>query len=1046
MGDKMRLLPFEELLERVFEEYRTQRSIFDLPEGSWYRKADKRTLEVCGERCETVLGPAAGPHTQLASNVLSSYLTGSRFIELKTVQILDALEIDKPCIDAGDEGYNTEWSTELALDEAWVEYARAWILLHLIEKLFDLKVSSEERSFIFNMSVGYDLKGIKTEPMQQYLARMKDSSTEARFGEMIEIVRNKVPAMLTGTGLEGKASELAGFDVSPHICRSVTLSTMHGCPPDEIEAICSYMLTDQKLDTYVKLNPTLLGYDTVKEILNGLGYTYVELNREGFEHDLQYPQALEILTRLRALAAKEGRLFGVKLTNTLASINNQDELPGDEMYLSGRALFPLSITVAARLSEHFDGDLPISYSGGITIHNVEAVFKTGIRPITLATDLLKPGGYLRQVQMAKAIEGIDQWNIEKIDVASLKAVAESSYTDKTLHKNFRGTDEVSSPGELPIFDCYEAPCVTACAIRQHIPEYIRLVGEERYGEALELIYERNALPSMTGHICDHQCQLACTRLDYEGCLNIREVKKLAVLHGMDELKERWKKPEIKFDQKVAVIGAGPAGLSAAYFLAREGFQVTVFEREEDAGGVVQYVVPHFRITREAIASDIDFIRDHGVEFRFGIDPKFDIAAIKAEGFEYVVMGLGTYQTRRLPIEGDNEQIFASLPFLTQFNRDASKLSMGKRVVVIGAGDTAMDCARAALRCPGVESSTIVYRRAFEQMPASQEEYEYAVEDGIEFHWLRNPERFDADGTLTLRTMELGEKDASGRRRPVATDRTESFKADSIVYAIGDDPDAETLKGLGLNPDKKSLVETREGGETDIENVFLIGDSRTGASTIVQCIAEGRTAADAIRRRMDPDWERDEVIPYMDPAERMADVPVVKGNLTPKPNAYTDYDIKEFGRTEKRRCLECDFVCNKCVDVCPNRANIALPVEGDSLFNDPFQIVHIDAYCNECGNCGHFCPWDKGRPYIDKPTVFSIGEDFENSENPGWLIDGGTVRVRYAGEVRSMSLAEAEKLAAGKDDEARFFKLLTLLRRDRPHLFGPVEPAVEGVPR
>ena len=476
MGDKMRLLPFTELLERIFEEYRNQKSIFDIGEESWYRKGDGRTLEVFGETCETVLGPAAGPHTQLASNILSSYLTGSRFIELKTVQILDALEIEKPCIDAHDEGYNTEWSTELALDEAWSEYSKAWILLHLIEELFELKSSDAERSFIFNMSVGYDLKGIQTGPMQQYLRRMKDSSGEPRFSEWIEIVRSRVPAMLTGTGLEKRGAALAEFTVSPHICRSVTLSTMHGCPPDEIEAICSYMLVEQGLDTYVKLNPTLLGYDTVKEILTGLGYDYVSLNREGFEHDLQYDQALEILTRLRAVAREKRRRFGVKLTNTLASINNRDELPGGEMYLSGRALFPLSITVAARLSEEFGGDLPISFSGGITIHNVEAVFRTGIRPITLATDLLKPGGYLRQVQMARAVEGIEEWEAQKIDVMALAALAESSYSDETLHKDFRGTDEVASPGALPTFDCYEAPCITACAIHQHIPEYIRLVG------------------------------------------------------------------------------------------------------------------------------------------------------------------------------------------------------------------------------------------------------------------------------------------------------------------------------------------------------------------------------------------------------------------------------------------------------------------------------------------------------------------------------------------------------------------------------------------
>ncbi len=1047
MGDKMRLIPFAELLERIFEEYRTSGSIFDIPESSWFRKTGSREINIFGESCATALGPAAGPHTQLAGNIFSSYLTGSRFIELKTVQILDALEIEKPCIDAADEGYNTEWSTELALEEAWREYARAWVLLHLADYLFDLNDGFKGRSFIFNMSVGYDMAGIKTEPMQRYIARMKDSSAEPLLNEWIREVQDLVPGLIAGTSLEAKAEGLANFTVPGEICRSVTLSTMHGCPPDEIEAICAYMLSEQKFDTYVKLNPTLLGFDTVKEILSGLGYGYVELNRESFSHDLQYNRALSILNNLRDLSEKEGRRFGVKLTNTLANRNIRGVLPGDEMYLSGRALFPLSITLAARLSEEFDGTLPISYSGGVTANNAEALFKTGIRPVTLATDLLKPGGYLRQGQIAELLDGLDDadWKRNSIDVQSLSNLAGASRKDRTLHKDFRGSDEVRNPGDLPLTDCYVAPCVTACAINQHIPEYIRLVGEGRYGEALECIYERNALPSITGNICDHQCQLVCTRLDYEGCLNIREIKKVAVEKGSEEFRRRWIRPEVKHRERVAVIGAGPAGLSAAYFLAREGFSVTVLEREADAGGVVRYVVPWFRISREAIDRDIDFIRDHGVEFRFGVDETINIPSLEAEGFSYIVLGLGTYRTRKLPIEGDNQKVYPSLSFLTQYNRDASKLEMGRRVVVIGAGDTAMDCARSALRCRGVEEVSIVYRRAFEQMPASREEYEYAQEDQVGFRWLRNPERFESDGTLTLRVMDLGEPDASGRRCPVPTEKTESLAVDSIVYAIGDDPDAEMLRSAGLDPDPSGMVETGAGGETGLKGVFLIGDSRTGASTIVNCISEGRRAADEICRTVDTEWERRELIPFMDPAERQEDIRIKKGELREKPDPRSSYEVPEFAAREKSRCLECDFVCNKCVDVCPNRANIVVSTEDHPLFADPFQIVHVDAYCNECGNCGHFCPWD-GRPYIDKPTVFSTEEDFRNSSNPGWLWIGKDVRIRFDGLEETLSIEKAAKEAATNTERGRFFSLFTLLKNSRPHLFGPVEPAVPGVPR
>ena len=1037
MGDKMRLQSFGELLERIFEEYTAQGSILDISESSWYRKCDDRTIKLLGASCGTALGPAAGPHTQLAINILSSYLTGSRVIELKTVQILDSLEIDKPCIDAYDEGFNTEWSTELSLTQAWMEYAKAWILLHLVEELFGFRKGPGGRSFVFTMSVGYDLAGIQADRMQQYLQRMKDSGDEPQFqrwlGEMVDVATRafpeKAPAIRT----------LAG-EIPTRICGSVALSTMHGCPPEEIESICSYMLAEQKLDTYVKLNPTLIGFERVREVLASLGYGYIDINPESFARDLCYSDAIPMLARLRELAALEGLSFGVKLTNTLACANHRNVLPGDEMYMSGRALFPLTIRLAAKLSEEFEGDLPISYSGGISIHNVRAVFETGIRPITMCTELLKPGGYLRQVQMARAIEEVEEWDRPGIDVAAVKALAERSLSDEKIRKEYRSSDQVGSPGPLPLFDCYEAPCVTACAIHQHIPQYIRLVGDRRYGDALETIYERNALPSMTGHICDHQCELVCTRLDYEGCINIREVKKLAVLHGMADYKASWEKPQVTRNAKVAVVGAGPAGLSAAYFLAREGFAVTVFEREEDAGGVVRYVVPHFRIAREAIASDVEHIRDQGVEFVFGVDESFSVTDLEEKGYDYIVLGLGSYRARLLPLEGPGDNIFASMSFLTQFNRDSSKLTLGRHVAVIGAGDTAMDCARSSLRCQGVEAVTVVYRRACEQMPASRDEYEHALEDEVAFKWLRNPERFE-NGELTVRVMELGETDESGRRRPVPTDTTEVLRVDSLVYAIGDDPDTKMLENLGLSVGPKGRVVTSVGGETKSENVFLIGDSRTGTSTIVQCIAEGRRAADSICAKEDPAWQRGEVVTPLDRETRSRQILAKRGEIAAKPSFRTEYVPETFGKTEISRCLECDFICNKCVDVCPNRSNIAIPVGGEPLFSNPYEIVHIDAYCNECGNCGDFCPW-QGRPYIDKPTIFSTSPDFANSHNPGWLVDGDTVVYRRDGEESSRPLSELTCREAAGGSSEPFFRLFQVVYESRPHLFGPVLPEVK----
>ncbi|HRV23632.1 MAG TPA: FAD-dependent oxidoreductase, partial [Sphaerochaeta sp.] len=193
------------------------------------------------------------------------------------------------------------------------------------------------------------------------------------------------------------------------------------------------------------------------------------------------------------------------------------------------------------------------------------------------------------------------------------------YTATT--KEFRGTDSIKIHERLPLVDCYVAPCVNACAIHQDIPEYVQLVGEGRYGEALSVIYEKNALPAITSHICDHQCQLHCTRMDYEGAVKIRDMKRIAVERGFADYLQLWEGATEKTEYRAAVIGAGPGGLSAAYFLARAGFDTTVYEREESAGGVVRHVIPGFRLPVEAIESDVEFIKAHGVEFHFGVDTK-----------------------------------------------------------------------------------------------------------------------------------------------------------------------------------------------------------------------------------------------------------------------------------------------------------------------------------------------------------------------------------------------------------------------------------------
>ena len=988
MGDIMRPVPFEELLTRIFAEYQQQGSIFGIPEQQFYSPTQQRPLSVFGESCATPIGPAAGPHTQLAQNIITSWLSGGRFIELKTVQILDRLELEKPCIDAEDECFNTEWSTEFTLLKAWDEYLKAWFVLHLLEAVFPLTPNEKGKSFIFNMSVGYNLDGIRQPPMQQFIDSMMDAAAEPKFAQYRDTLNHWLQnnAFFDQTPFEDFRPQLASLPerIPSTLVSGVTLSTMHGCPPDEIEAICRYMLEEKGLNTFVKLNPTLLGYPRVREILDTCGFDYIGLKEESFAHDLKIDQALLMLKRLMALAKEKGLGFGVKLTNTLGTVNNKGALPGDEMYMSGRALFPLSINVAALLSREFDGRLPISYSGGASQLTIRDIFETGIRPVTMATDLLKPGGYLRLRECMLELEQADGQEMSQVDVTRLNALAEKAVSMAYTQKHWKPEDSIEVAEKLPMTDCYVAPCVTACAIKQDIPEYIRLMGEQRYADALELIYQRNALPAITGHICDHQCQYNCTRLDYDSALNIRELKKVALEKGWDEYQRRWHKPAGSGSMNpVAVIGAGPAGLAAGYFLARAGHPVTLFEREANAGGVVRNIIPQFRIPGELIQHDIDFVVSHGVKIIYDCDPHLSVDKLRQQGFQHILVGTGTGKNSGVTLRGDNPNVQKSLEFLRDYNRGDAR-QPGKHVVVVGAGNTAMDCARTALRIPGVEKATVVYRRSLQEMPAWREEYEEARHDGVAFMFLSNPEQFDADGTLTIRVMKLGEPDEKGRRRPLETEETHELQADMLITAIGEQQDRDALQAMGIPLDKQGWPEVNADGETRTPGVFLIGDVQRGPSSVVSAIGNARRAADTILAREnirshygDKHWSN------VDPREiyrRKGAIVVAQVNKD---------DRDAFVAQEAARCLECNYVCSKCVDVCPNRANVSIAIPA---FQNRYQTLHLDAYCNECGNCARFCPW-QGKPYKDKITVFSLPQDFSNSSNPGFFLEDDRVHVR-----------------------------------------------------
>lgn len=991
MGDIMRPVSFKQLLRWITEEYQSQRTIFGMPKSQFFIKENGKSIQIFDESCATPVGPAAGPHTQLTQNIIAAYLVGGRFFELKTVQKLDSLQFEKPCIDARDEGYNTEWSTELSLEQAYDEYVKAWILLHFIEAVFDMQVTAKQ-SFIFNMSVGYDLEGIKTPRMDLFINSLIDASGHPLFKRYLEelssFIRNTNFSEVLHTKEKVNNLENISSVISPHIARSVTLSTMHGCPPKEIESICKYLMEEKRLHTFVKLNPTLLGYKLVRKILNELGFNYINIKESTFTNDLQWDDAIGMLKRLSKVATECGRNFGVKLSNTLGTVNTLGVLPGEEMYLSGRTLFPLTITLASRLSREFEGTFPISYSGGASQLNILQIFETGIKPITIATELLKPGGYLRMAEIARKLEPMveERRQPEVIDVEKLDRLAEEALRENYYRKDWRGTKKVFIDRELPLIDCYIAPCVLSCPIRQDIPEYIRLAGDGQYDRALELIYLKNPLPNITGYICDHQCMYNCTRLDYEGTVGIREVKRIAAEQGKITYDAKSRVTARQLNKKVAVIGAGPAGLSVAYFLAKAGFRVTVFEKQDSPGGVITYVLPNFRIPASAIEKDISIIKTLGVDFKFGVSEEFSVGDLNDKGYKYIFIGIGAEVSRELQLSGDNNNIYETLDFLKSFNKDLSALNLGRSVAVIGGGNTAVDSARSALRINGVEKVFIIYRRTDDEMPADKEEYERALEEGVIFKPLLLPESFSKTGILNCRQMTLGTPDSSGRRRPVPTEETEEITVDSVISAIGEYTDSKFLSACGLKIEKNNRPHANpETLETSLKNVFIGGDALRGPSTVVESIADARKAAEAIAKREISDWNDfdKDFNPVFDKKQQIPEIYNKKSRLVPPKISEDDRVIAE---NEAGRCLECNVICNKCVDVCPNRANIAIEMDKKEGFQDAYQILHLDALCNECGNCATFCPYN-GKPYKDKLTLFATKEDFKNSTNNGFMVTG-----------------------------------------------------------
>lgn len=958
MSELMRPISFNKIIEWSLDEYNKLGSVFGVRKNKFYKNNSNTFIEIFGEKISTPVGPAAGPNSQMTQNIVAAYLTGSRFVELKTVQIMDGEDLRKcvarPCINAEDECYNVEWSTEFTVPEAYAEYVKAWFAIHVLAKEFGI---SDKRDFVFNMSVGYDLEGIKSPKINTYIDGMINASNSAIWNECKEYLLNNLHLFKNVTKEDIE-------NISPAVSPSITISTLHGCPPAEIERIASYLLTEKNIPTFIKCNPTLLGYETARKIMDDMGYGYIGFDDHHFKNDLQFSDAIVMLKRLIELAKGKNLDFGVKITNTFPVQINRNELPGNEMYMSGRSLYPLSIHVAAKLTKEFNGQLQISYSGGADYFNIEDIVKVGIQPITVATTILKPGGYERIKQLAEVLEPLLKGEFKGIDVAGLEKLAKASLTNENHVKSARTVASLKTKSKLNLFDCYIAPCSDAgCPINQQIPQYLKLVSEGKYEEAFKIIAIDNALPSVTGSICNHECQSKCTRVNYESSVKIRAAKDKASSNAQDAYIAAIKPVALKTTKKAVVVGAGPAGISSANFLRRNGVDVTVLEKLDRPYGIVSNVIPAFRLDQEGLKRDFALAEKYGAKFVFNVNENYSVEELKKE-YDYVVLATGAWKEGFSPVKQGGDKIVDALKFLQDSRKENCNISIGKTVAVIGGGDVAMDCARAAKRAPGVEKVVIVYRRTKEFMPALPEEIAYAEKDGVGFMELLAPISYDGN-ILECEVQELAdERDASGRKTIKGTGKIEKLQFDTVVGAVGARVDTTLFGENKIKLDSKNMPIISSSNETNIKGVYIAGDCKKGPSTIVKAIADAKTIAKAILA--DAGLAHDFVKVELPQAEK--ELYSRKGILKPA--------------TDSGRCLTCDQICELCCDVCPNRANINIIIN-EPEFKLNHQIVHIDGMCNECGNCGIFCP-HVGNPYKDKITLFWTEHDFVDSENRGFL--------------------------------------------------------------
>ncbi|HAY22350.1 MAG TPA: dihydropyrimidine dehydrogenase subunit A [Desulfobacterales bacterium] len=478
-----------------------------------------------------------------------------------------------------------------------------------------------------------------------------------------------------------------------------------------------------------------------------------------------------------------------------------------------------------------------------------------------------------------------------------------------------------------------APCMDACPVHLDVPSYVELIKNLRFEDSLSLIRERNALPGVCGRVCIRPCEFHCRRANLDESIQIKTLKRFVADYEIDHQIEPQLKSEAKKEHKVAVVGAGPAGLACAFYLSLKGYPVKIFEALPEGGGMAAVGIPDYRLPRNILQYEIEVIKKQGVHIQYNTRVGKDITLedIKAQGFRAIFIGVGAHLSKKMGVEGEDagyQGFVKGVDFLRDINL-GKEIYKGKKLLVVGGGNVAIDCVRSAFRV-GFTDSNIVYRRSRAEMPADPVEIEDAEKEGVKFHFLTLPKRIITENNRVKAVecirMELGEPDASGRRRPVEVKGSEFIiETDVLIPAIGQDVD------LSLLPDESGVEKTKwntivvdaDSMATSQEGIFSGGDCVTGPDVLVGALAAGYDAAIAIDQYLTgqtmtlPDyrWQEKMVreIGVYDKNEKLGivgGVPKAKmGHLPPETRIHS-FDEVELGFTpdaairEAERCLRC----------------------------------------------------------------------------------------------------------------------------------------------